>query len=625
VKWLIAAGAVVLLAAVALLGWRGYAQMHSLEQSATSQLTAGQAELESGKGLLVAATKNRDAAALQQAQLHFQRARTSFTTAQSQVRSSDLASVAGAVPVYSGPRVAAARNLAEAGVALADAAQQAAGIDGQLMMAGEQGNGAAQLLSSLAKAMPAAEGVQENLSRADRSLHSVDRSVLPDAHGRQLEKALRDVDAAVASVKAFPELVNFLFGLVGVGAPKTYLLEQLNPSELRPGGGFIGTYSVIRAQQGNIDLVQSGDAYDIGKLRSTAAAPGAPTPPQPLAQFLGAKSWTFYDSNFSPDFPTNARTAQQMLRAQGQGTFDGVIAFDYHAVAAMLGFTGPMQVPGSDITVSQSDFVRQVTQMDLAQDPSHKSVLSALAGPLLKQLLSLPAGRLLEFGGELNRLATERHFQVFFNDGSEQAEVNRLGQSGALNPTGAGDFMAEIESNVGASKANLFLDRRFTLMLSRSGNALHHTLQVDLTNRTPTRYESWYRCYVTLDVPQRATNLSVRGVQTAEQPLTEAPAGTRRVDGWFQINVGPSGSGTQRATFEYDTPWNQDRSGAHALYWQKQPGPEGDPVEVVWNANGRSSRASGDLSRDRVIRLLPGGVRIEAGSAAKASLPSLSF
>jgi hypothetical protein len=623
--WLIAAVVAVLLAVVAVLGWRGYVQMRSLEQSATAQISAGQSQLEAGKGVLVTATKDRDPAALQRAQVHFRQARTSFAAAQSQIGSNGLAGVAGAVPVYTGPRISAARNLADAGVALSDAALEASAIDGQLLVQGNQQlNGAATLLSNLAKAMPAAERVKQDLQKADRALHAVDPSVLPRGQAQQLQKALQDVDGAVASVQAFPGLVNFLFGLVGVGGPKNYLLEQVNPSELRPGGGFIGTYSVIRADQGKLSLVQSGDSYDIAKLRAEGAAtPGTSPPPTPLAQGLGLHAWNFYDSNFSPDFPTNAKQAEQMLQGQVPGGIDGVIALDYHAVAAMLGATGPMQVPGSDLTVSESDFIQQITQLDLVQDPSHKSVLSSLAGPLLQKLVSLPAEQLIEFGGQLNQLATQRHLQVYFNDGAEQAEVTQLGQSGALNPTGAGDFMSEVEANVGASKANYFLNRSFHLTLSRSGDTLHHTLQVDLANRTPAQYENWYRAYAALYVPQNATNTSVRGagVTATAQPLTRAPAGTKVLDGSFQINLG----GTQRVVFEYDTPWSQDSSGVHSEYWQKQAGPVGDPVRVVWKVDGHTYQASGDLGQDRVVKLAPDGVRIEAGNAARGGVPSLSF
>ncbi|MBO0683864.1 MAG: hypothetical protein J2P45_11950, partial [Candidatus Dormibacteraeota bacterium] len=158
-----------------------------------------------------------------------------------------------------------------------------------------------------------------------------------------------------------------------------------------------------------------------------------------------------------------------------------------------------------------------------------------------------------------------------------------------------------------------------------SGNTLHHSLQVDLTDRTPTQYSSWYRCYVTLDVPNDATNLAVKGASTFPQPLTQAPAGTKIVDGWFQITVGPSGSGSQRIELEYDTPWTQDGSGAHSLYWEKQPGPPGDSVQVVWQTGQHAYQASSDLSQDRVVSLLPDGVRVAAGNVAQGGLPSLGF
>ena len=81
--------------------------------------------------------------------------------------------------------------------------------------------------------------------------------------------------------------------------------------------------------------------------------------------------------------------------------------------------------------------------------------------------------------------------------------------------------------------------------------------------------------------PIGASNPAVKGVQTTAQPLTQAAAGTKVMDGSFQTNAG----GTQRVVFEYDTPWSQDSSGVLSVYWQKQAGPSGDPLHVVWKAD----------------------------------------
>ena len=106
------------------------------------------------------------------------------------------------------------------------------------------------------------------------------------------------------------------------------------------------------------------------------------------------------------------------------------------------------------------------------------------------------------------------------------------------------------------------------------------------------------RCSWVFSVAPRTATISRRnrcgrraGTDRSLEPRGEGRAddraaaytGRRRdvMDGSFQTNAG----GTQRVVFEYDTPWSQDSSGVLSVCWQKQAGPSGDPLHVVWKAD----------------------------------------
>jgi len=107
-------------------------------------------------------------------------------------------------------------------------------------------------------------------------------------------------------------------------------------------------------------------------------------------------------------------------------------------------------------------------------------------------------------------------------------------------------------------------------------------------------------------------------------PEIAAPRGTRLVDGWLPDIECCGGSG--QAVFEYDTTWRADGSGAERLYWQKQPGTNGDKIDITWtDGSGRSFHVAGDLNQDRLITLSTSGVALAAGQPAQATLPRLSL
>jgi hypothetical protein len=332
------------------------------------------------------------------------------------------------------------------------------------------------------------------------------------------------------------------------------------------------------------------------------------------------------DSNFFPDFPSNARAAQRFAQSRLGFPIDGVISIDYYTVAKLLELTGPMAVPGFGITVNAGNFIPQVIEYDLTTvDATHKGVLSAVAGPLLERVANLPADRWPDLISALNDLAAKRHFQAYFNSDSVQKEMNLIGWSGTLNVTPDADYIIEVESNLGATKANYFLTRHFIVELTRNGGLVHHKVIIDITNDMPYTYRpgEYYRAYLRLYVSSNASGgaTNLRNVRYQNPP---PPAGVAMMDGWVPTFHGYGHSA--QAAFEYDTPWRADARGESKTYWQKQPGTLNDKVDITWHDGaGHTFNASGDLGQDRVITLSTQGVTITPGQAGKANLPSLNL
>ncbi|MHB8502279.1 MAG: DUF4012 domain-containing protein [Candidatus Acidiferrales bacterium] len=604
-------------------------QAGQLQAQLTVHLLTGQTELEAAKASLKAANSTHDEALIAQANVHFTSAKLQFMLARQIADSSQLLDHLQALPAVGNmatSRHAAVDGIAEMGAAISDAGLELAKLDGQLIQpasaGGQQGRTLLTVLDQTSKSLVVVRG---DLDRAQKAAAGVDIGVVPAGQRAAFLNARATISSALAAADEFARLVPVITELLGGNGARTYLIEQVNPAELRPGGGFIGTYSVLRANQGTLSLIRSGNAIELIHFpRPGPGEPGYVLPPGPLREFVPTLSWSYIDSNFFPDFSSNAQAGERFAQPY-LGHIDGVMSMDYYTVAKMLELTGPLAVPGYAITLNATNFIPLSIQYDLAGDPARKAILGAAAGILMNRVATLPPAKWPALIAALNDLAASRHLQAYFNNAIVEKEIDQVGWSGTLNPTGARDYMMEVESNLGGTKANYFVVRHFTVELTRIGAMLHHKVTIDITDNMPYAYRpsEYYSAYLRLYVSDDASSTS-DNLRRVKYPNPAPPTGTQMIDGWVPLFHGYGHSG--QAVFEYNTPWLGNGRGEEEMYWQKQPGTLNDKVDVTWNdGSGHVYTASDNLAQDRVISFSAKGVTITSGQPAKAQLPSLSL
>jgi hypothetical protein len=353
---------------------------------------------------------------------------------------------------------------------------------------------------------------------------------------------------------------------------------------------------------------------------------------------LPGVGWDFGDSNFFVDFPTNARKGMEFAKAR-LGPIDAVIAIDYSTVAKMLEVTGPIPVPGFNLTLTADNFVQTVVKYDLDStagdtraESIHKAILFATAGPLFQRVVTLQPAQWPALVGALNELAASRHLQVYFNNGDVEKTITQYGWAGDMKNSGMADYMMEVEANLGGTKSNYYVVRHFTVELTRDHANLHHRLSVQITDNTPYIYRGYdyYQVYTRLLISGNTTAVTNNllhgppGFIGRTLPGPPPPPGWQQTEGWkFTRGYGNG----MTMVFDWDTPWSPNHRGEEQIYWQKQPGTSVDKVDVIWNDpnNGHAYRTSGDLGQDRVITLAPKGVTLTQGQVGTFQLPSLSL
>lgn len=609
------------------------AQASQLESQLTTQLQLGQTELEAAKTSLKGANASHNETLIAEAKVHFITAKLHFLTARQIANNSELLGRLERLPSVgqmATSRHGAVDDVSEMGIQIALAGQDLTDLDAQLIKPAGGGQQGSNLLTMLNQVHGKIGSVRTELDGALKAGNRVEISVLPAGQRASFLKARATIGQAIGAIDQFEALVPIITEILGGNGARTYLIEQVNPAELRPGGGFIGTYSVLRADHGTLSLVRSGNAVELNlDPRPLIGQRGYIAPPGPIREFVRDSSWTFVDSNFFPDFPSNARAAESFAQPY-LGPIHGVICFDYYTVARLLELTGPIGVPGFNITLTSQNFIDVVVQnglnalTDVNVAHIYKAILAAVAGPLLQRIVSLQPGQWPSLIGALNDLAGSRHLQAYFNNGEVQKTIDQFGWSGVQKTAAARDYMMELESNLGGTKANYFVTRHYIVELTRRGAQLQHKVMVDILDDMPYFYRpgEYYRAYIRLYISDTAT-VTYTDLAPPRYANPAPPAGTRMIDGWMLIH----GYGHNRVViFEWYTPWQPNGRGEEQMYWQKQPGTINDKVDVVWNdGNGHVFKVSGDLGQDRIITMAPSAVLLTQGQVGTAQLPSLSL
>lgn len=371
-------------------------------------------------------------------------------------------------------------------------------------------------------------------------------------------------------VKLIPA-TQIIPAIAGFPDAKTYLFLLQNNTELRPTGGFIGTYGVLKATAGEITSFSTSDVYTLDRpVRNTLHI----DPPAPLKKYNDTTQWFFRDSNWSPDFPTSAERALDFYRRENgpQKNFDGVIAVTPVFIGTLLRITG-------DITVEKITFTPENLVDRLQPLADRKELIGDMSKILMNRVLALPQRRWQELIAAMVTSLEERHLLLYARDQTLQSRIVDQHWGGAM-PIPVIDGLAVVDANLASLKTDSVVDRLVAYDLDATGDRLNATATVTYTNRatftpTTTRYRTYTRFYVPLgsqlvkaEGMMRDDKIRGGGVGTVD--VSEELGQT--VFGMF-ISVEPGQSGTLKVVYTLPPKITTAiADGQYQLSVRKQPG-----------------------------------------------------
>lgn len=435
--------------------------------------------------------------------------------------------------------------------------------------------------------------------------------------GKYLREKLlkRSIDIGEYKTKIYEakNLFSRISVLLGSEKPQKYLLLFQNNMELRPTGGFIGSFGLVTFDKGRMSEIVVNDVYMAdGQLK------GHVDPPEPIRKYLGEGGWFLRDSNWDPNFPVSAVKAEWFLEKEIGETVDGVITIDLNFVKRLLAITGPINLPDFNLNVDQNNLyslIQSEVESEFFPGSIKKAtILTSLSKSLIVEVENLEGSKYFSFFHELYESLERRHIQVYLHDSNAQEAVQSLGYSGETDlTTDCGlrcfrDTYGLIDANLGVNKSNLFIKRFHELNLSISKEFIGHELLVNYENTANPAIGNMgvYKNYARVLLPVNAKIGGVRvydslgGYTELEYDLIDTD-GRREVG--FLVEVLPS---TQK---KLQVVWNiedtkLEQGGQYGLKVIKQAGTEADKLIVNVRSSdltltGRSpSSYNTDLARD---------------------------
>jgi hypothetical protein len=368
---------------------------------------------------------------------------------------------------------------------------------------------------------------------------------------------------------------------------KSFLVLFQNNMELRPGGGFIGAFGVLKTQGEQVKEIQVHDTNVFDERISTGIEP-----PYPMGEMLKIGNWEMRDSNWSPDFPTNAEKAEELYKLQGgQESFDGVAAISTEVLLSFLEAVGPVELEGypgeynSENAVLKLEYqVEKGYKEQNIEKGKRKYVMKELAEEILRRTQNLTWREKKDLLLSIENHLDNKDIMVYFKDSQLQEKISRLNWSGEVDEDFEKDYLMMVDANLGALKTDLHIKRSFDYTVDFSKEQPQAVLNIHYENTARARdwMTSDYRSYLRVYVPDESwlTNTEEVGAVRFGQDLGKK---------FFGVLVNVPINSQKTITFKYDLPENISKEN-YNLKIQKQSGISSLPGEVSVIKEGLTGR-----------------------------------
>jgi len=432
--------------------------------------------------------------------------------------------------------------------------------------------------------------------KAGEALKTIDTILADPSAATGFRQPLTDARAKLLTLQntltAAAPLAENLPSLLGYPDARHYLVFLENNTELRPTGGFLGTYGLLKVKNADLVSVETRDVYAIDGPSEIGPRPA---PPDPIRKYIGIDKWYLRDANWSPDFTVAAPIMEKFFHDEATIAFgaanvpqvDGIIAVTPKIASDILRLVGPIAVDGKTYTadnlVDQLEFqVEKAFAAEGVPASERKNVVGKLTLEVIRRVQSFSLLQLMSVAKVIEDDLREKHLLVWFKDPDVQARALQNNWGGQMRPVD-GDYLSVIDANLASLKTDPVVARKITYTIKpETDRTFTGTVAIEYDHRGKFDWKTTrYRTYTRVYLPAGSTLLSVTGAMENDKlkdPKRQPGKADvsdelgRRVFGAF-ISIEPGEKRTLAFTFRLAPSLTQAiAAGSYRLMVEKEAG-----------------------------------------------------
>ncbi len=370
---------------------------------------------------------------------------------------------------------------------------------------------------------------------AQTDLSDVDSDVLPFEYQETFKEFRVLFNVYVRDLENLARLNNSVQEIFGGQGLRRYLLIFQNPAELRPTGGFMGSFAMLDIKDGEIIKIDipAGGSYDLqGQLSQYVV------PPTPL--LLSNKRWEFQDANWFPDFAASAEKILWFYRHSRNLTADGVIAINADVLNRLLSIIGPVAEDSRGLVLDKTNALATIQSIveygPEKKDHKPKQILSDLAPIFIENFKKMKPQAILPILTNLEEALQQKEIQTYFVDDNTQKTIKEFGWSGEILDTNPDqDYLFVVNTNIQGQKSDARIKQNIShqAVIQPDGTILDSVVitRQHTGNIQEKLYGQTNIDYLRIYVPEGSELVRASGFTWPEERMFRAP------DAWYKTDT----------------------------------------------------------------------------------------
>ena len=351
-----------------------------------------------------------------------------------------------------------------------------------------------------------------------------DYSWIPAKWKMNAQKQMKTVEEIRGQLEVMKKFVKALPEFLGIeGKTKQYMVLFQNESELRPTGGFIGSYGILKFESGKLLGLEVKDVYEAdGQLK------GHVEPPWEIKTVLNEAKWFMRDANWRADFTKTSADIQWFLEKETGQKVDGVIGVDLAVAKSFLKVVGGIYVSDFKETINEANLYEQAefyAETKFFPGSVQKaSFLGAVGKQLFEEIKGLDIEKKAALMQSMIEMLEQNEIQIALNHKETAEIITDLGWDGKIynGKCGVGDCITDylyvVEANLGVNKANYFLNRNIEQAVNITSNQIERMLKINYENTA--KNNNWpggdYKNYLRVYLPKEVNLSQIKVVDAGD-------------------------------------------------------------------------------------------------------------